>query len=71
MFIGSSSLNPVNNLIFGAGYDHVERVQEEDDEPEDEPDHDAANAMASTRSKIEQGASWKRESMYVTLFEGE
>jgi hypothetical protein len=72
MSIGSPSLNAINNLIFGAGYDHhdVERAGDEGDEPEDELEPSNTEVLTSARTNNEQGVGWKRESMYVTLFEG-
>ena len=70
MSIGSPSLNSINNLIFGAGYDHVERASDEGDEPEDELELSNTDALNSARTNNGPGVGWKRESMYVTLFEG-
>jgi hypothetical protein len=64
MFIGSPSLNSINNLIFGAGHDdNIERVNSEN-----EPEHDGPDA-----ANPDHGQGWprKRESMYVTTFERE
>jgi hypothetical protein len=68
MTISSPSLNSVNDLIFGAGHDNVDRVNEED-EPGDEPN--VPDAINLARANNGQGVTRKRESMYVTLFEGE
>jgi len=66
MAIGAPSINSVNDLIFGAGYNNVERVNHEEDEPEDEPED-----VTSTSAHANNGQSpgCKRQSMYVDLFE--
>jgi hypothetical protein len=71
MSIGSPSVNSVNNLIFGVGYNNIECVNDEDT-VEDEPDVDLQPSVStSTHINSGQATSWKRESMYVTLFECE
>jgi hypothetical protein len=73
MTLGSPSLNLVNDLIFGAGHDDVERVnQEESDElPEDELDPNVSDTSPSAHANNGPRPGPKRESMYITLFNSE
>jgi len=72
MTLGSPSLNLVNDLIFGAGHDDVERVnQEESDEPEDELDPNVSDTSHSAHANNGPRPGPKRESMYITLFNSE
>ena len=62
MAIPSPSITAVNNIIFGAGYDYSN-----DDENKREHD-DSEHTM--NLGHVSNGHG-KRQSMYVTLFEGE
>jgi hypothetical protein len=71
MTLGSPSLNFVNDLIFGEGHDDIERVNQDEDEPDsEEPETNVSNTSASARVNNGPRPGSKRESMYITLFDG-
>ena len=61
----NSSLNLISNLIFGAGFNNLESFNNE------EVDESESNTPDALNPDNGQGPPWKRESMYVTLFESE
>ena len=72
MTLGSPSLNFVNDLIFGAGHDDIERVNQDEDEPDsEEPEPNVPDTSASAPVNNGPRLGSKRESMYITLFDGE